>query len=772
MATLQSLTVNDTANLTLPVGTSADRPTINATVVSFTTVGSTTWSAPTGVTQIEVLVVAGGGGGGSRHGGGGGAGGLIYNSRYPVTPGTSYTVVIGGGGAGAIADGSSTGSQGSNSQFDSLVAIGGGAGTSSSGGAPAGGGSGGGGRGNSVGLGGTGTAGQGNKGGDGSLQSAPQNPDGQGGGGGGAGGAGSTGLVGIATRGQGGPGLFFNISGSLVAYAGGGGAGATNDPTYTGGAAGGVGGGGNGNIGATSSDNATAGTANTGGGGGAGGHTGGTNYAGKSGGSGIVIIRYSFTAASTVPTAQTRFNSVTGKLETYGTNNNWNNQSIGNIETRGLVLYVDTLAYTSGTVWQDLSGNNNNMTIVGSPSYSADSGFTLPAAQTTQYIILNPFSAMPTREATFEMWVKTPGGSGIISYAQPAEDNNMLMFDTTNVSLYGPGGAVGSGVNIANNQWTHLVRTSSRISGEEKLYVNGQLRFQTVISAGTLFTAGGSLVLGQEQDAVGGGFDAGQSMAGSFAVVRVYSNALSNEEIIQNFNAESSRFYAPPVPSTPAIVTNGLTIHLDAQNPASFGNREGFTSTWFDLAGTHNGTTSGVTAGYGFVSNANNIASFAFDGVDDKITFANYLVPAVARSFFIWVKFSSLTHSSGYQLMGTQEGGAYTYIGIANGGNVYYYAGASTGSEISGTAVTVNTWVNLGFVLNIDGSRTVYRNGIPVLFTTGGLGNAATAAFTLGTINNNHWLNGNLAVALLYHRPLSQQEVTQNFAALRNRYGI
>ena len=91
MATLQSLTVNDTANLTLPVGTSANRPTINSTVVSFTTVGTTTWTCPAGVTSIEVLLVAGGGAGGGYHGGGGGGGGIIYNSRYAVTPTSVYS---------------------------------------------------------------------------------------------------------------------------------------------------------------------------------------------------------------------------------------------------------------------------------------------------------------------------------------------------------------------------------------------------------------------------------------------------------------------------------------------------------------------------------------------------------------------------------------------------------------------------------------------------------------------------------------------------------
>lgn len=50
-------------------------------------------------TSIEYLVVAGGGGGGGQTGGGGGAGGYLSSSLDSVTPGSTFTVTIGGGGA-------------------------------------------------------------------------------------------------------------------------------------------------------------------------------------------------------------------------------------------------------------------------------------------------------------------------------------------------------------------------------------------------------------------------------------------------------------------------------------------------------------------------------------------------------------------------------------------------------------------------------------------------------------------------------------------------
>ena len=260
-----------------------------ATVQSFTATGSTTWTAPADVTSVEVLVVAGGGSGGGGSGaiggGGGGAGGIIYNTSYAVVPGTTYPVVVGAGGVGALRN---VGTNGVNSQFGSLVALGGGAGGSdaslSAVGRP--GGSGGGGTGRS-GIGAGGTAGQGYPGSNGATNAYYA-----GGAGGGAGGPATPFFGSVA--GSGGPGLYFNISGTSTAYGGGGGGGGSNYSSVSTAGTGGVGGGGNGT---STSINGNPGTANTGGGGGASGWSvDGTNIYGGDGGSGIVIIKYKRTA--------------------------------------------------------------------------------------------------------------------------------------------------------------------------------------------------------------------------------------------------------------------------------------------------------------------------------------------------------------------------------------------------------------------------------------------------------------------------------------------
>jgi len=66
----------------------------------FTTPGTFSWTAPAGVYEVSAVAVGGGGGGaqGTFAASGGGGGGLGWRNRIPVTPGVSYTVVVGAGG--------------------------------------------------------------------------------------------------------------------------------------------------------------------------------------------------------------------------------------------------------------------------------------------------------------------------------------------------------------------------------------------------------------------------------------------------------------------------------------------------------------------------------------------------------------------------------------------------------------------------------------------------------------------------------------------------
>jgi hypothetical protein len=311
-----------TTALTIPVGTTAERPSspvvgqirYNSTTTSYEAYLSSSWQkiSISGYTYtLTYLTVAGGGGGGMHSAGGGGAGGLLSGS-ITATPGTVYTATVGAG--GTAGGGGVPGGSGGNTSVTSLTTVigggggGGGYSATTSEQPPTSGGSGGGGGASYNGA--SGTSGQGYAGGNGVLN--PYN----GGGGGGAGGLGVSGTLSPSTGGNGGVGIASSITGSSTYYAGGGGGAA-----YTTGTAGtgGNGGGGDGTNG-NSNSAGVAGTVNTGGGGGG---SGVFPNLGGAGGSGVVIFsvptsNYSGTTTGS-PTVTTNGSNTIIKFTSSGT---------------------------------------------------------------------------------------------------------------------------------------------------------------------------------------------------------------------------------------------------------------------------------------------------------------------------------------------------------------------------------------------------------------------------------------------------------------------
>ena len=245
-----------TAAIKIPVGTTGQRPTpatgmlrFNSTTTSFEGYNGSAWTDVTPVPftatggtittdglytvhtftssgtftpaidgEVEYLVVAGGGGGGREtyYGSGGGAGGYLTATGFAVAA-TGLTVTIGAGGIGNSGGGSPyTGTNGGNSVFSTITAIGGGGGvTQYQAGIVGGSGSGGGGHSASVNVGGAGTAGQGNAGG--SFVNTGTQLGGSGGGGAGSAGSGNSGKNG----GTGGAGLQSSINGTATYYSAG-----------------------------------------------------------------------------------------------------------------------------------------------------------------------------------------------------------------------------------------------------------------------------------------------------------------------------------------------------------------------------------------------------------------------------------------------------------------------------------------------------------------------------------------------------------------------
>jgi len=236
--TASNITANESISISGPTLIGSNILSLESVSADFTTVGSNTFTVPSGVTKISAIVVAGGGGGGAGQGGnggsGGGGGGLRYINDYPVTPGQVLNINVGNGGNGGN---NGNGSSGGTSEITGIVtATGGAGGTNSQGGSASGGsgstiggnigggngGTGGGGTLTSAGGGG-GAGGYTGNGGNGSSATGGNGSGGGGAGGGGLGsGGGGVGLLGSSSNGVG-----------LLNSGGGGGSGGSNGTTGT-----------------------------------------------------------------------------------------------------------------------------------------------------------------------------------------------------------------------------------------------------------------------------------------------------------------------------------------------------------------------------------------------------------------------------------------------------------------------------------------------------------------------------------------------------------
>lgn len=248
----------------------------------------------------------------------------------------------------------------------------------------------------------------------------------------------------------------------------------------------------------------------------------------------------------------------------------------------------------------------------------------------------------------------------------------------------------------------------------------------------------------------------------------------------------------------PGIITDGLVLCLDPANRKSY---PGSGVTWSDLSSTNSETQ--LINGVAYSNN--NFGIFNLDGADDtiKLPFDLSYLPALSNfSLEIWLMIptfpSALASPNVYgykRRNGIVLGSAY-YSGVA-----IYWAGNELGTSFevfgyirgndgyrntSNYAFSLNTWNQLTLVNNYSSSRMqFYVNGS---FHSETFGPTEQYNTTLAPIAENigiskpqvdgggefnySYLQCSCSSAKIYKKALSAQEITQNFNALRGRFGI
>ena len=164
-----------------------------------------------------------------------------------------------------------------------------------------------------------------------------------------------------------------------------------------------------------------------------------------------------------------------------------------------------------------------------------------------------------------------------------------------------------------------------------------------------------------------------------------------------------------------------------------------------------------------------NGGSFVFDGSNDFVDCGTFSVSFLTVS--TWVYKTTSTSEQG--ICRKQNGWA-----VSNYQGVLQVApGTSWQFYNTGYTIPLNTWVNIVYTYSgtgAAGSQTVYVNGSSIYSTSAGSGpiTANSNAVRIGYDDNNWFWGGRISNAKIYNRALTAAEISQNFNALRGRFGI
>lgn len=463
------------------------------------------------------------------------------------------------------------------------------------------------------------------------------------------------------------------------------------------------------------------------------------------------------------------------------------------IVKKGLILSLDAgnkSSYTSGTAWNDLSGNGYNGTLTNGPTYNTASGGSISFDGSNDCVTFSSSNlitaSLSLNNASMEVWFMqttassnaqifyagNPGSSGFGFYIGPCgTESNRLGLVHGGITCYRV-----SYLGIVANTWYHCAYVKNGTNNF--LYINGVLQST---GSGNYTAPVATVSMGLNQ------FTSTEAFAGRISLARLYNYSLTQYDVLQNYNASKSRFTGSTTYSVvPKMTLSNLAVYFDAANRKSYPSTG---TSWFDLSG--NSRTGTITNGPTFDST--NGGSIVFDGTNDYVDILSLLQYFGTSTFSVsmWLNVTSFANTGTIACALTN--GKYTVFGPTN--NYQGYSNTfSAAIQIDATSNAVGTVMESGFSTGkwyhytavYDGTKTgnanrlkVYINGIQkgLIFdntvpATGGTTNSTVLLGFQTTLNVYRWYSGKIGLCQIYTRALTNSEVLQNCNATKGRYGV
>lgn len=225
---------------------------------------------------------------------------------------------------------------------------------------------------------------------------------------------------------------------------------------------------------------------------------------------------------------------------------------------------------------------------------------------------------------------------------------------------------------------------------------------------------------------------------------------------------------------SPSIVTDGLALYLDAANAKSY---PGTGTTWFDLSGNNKNAIKNGTQSPDYPQFNNNYFTFT-DGVTSGANYSRFDVSSIpsfsSLSAFAWYRTSNTTASKTIIRMNNSD-----FELSVNGSSTVFATAGTNWNDISvskgnQTNATDGNWHQIGLTFTgatlkgyFDSSE--FAQSIRSTSTT-----TASGILRIGTRDDfsaQHYV-GDIALIAVYSRVLTPDEIKQNYAATRGRFGL
>jgi len=223
--------------------------------------------------------------------------------------------------------------------------------------------------------------------------------------------------------------------------------------------------------------------------------------------------------------------------------------------------------------------------------------------------------------------------------------------------------------------------------------------------------------------------------------------------------------------ATKGVVQDGLVLNLDAGASTSY---PGSGTSWSDLSGNgNNGTLKN-----GPTYSSDNGGSILFDGSNDYMS-ATISCSRTYYSIEWWARPTAVSNYDQMILMNSSGSEGSYWNGFTahtnSSGTLNIGTNLSNYFAITGSPLVNGVWHNFTWTFN-NGDARVYKNGVLIQQGTKSAHSADFILLQIGagpTFGEGTRFDGNCASLKLYsNKVLTAAEVSQNFNALRGRYGI